>query len=365
MVNAVLVKADSAQGQAGADLAATSLHPMAICFGLCAAADYNKPMSNAKQRAPKPSWLKIRLNTGGDFQTVRGLVNDLSLHTVCQEARCPNIYECWSNRTATFMILGDVCTRRCGFCAVSKGQPIVIDPEEPRHVAEAVRKLNLQHAVITSVNRDEMPDGGAFHFAATIYAVRELNPGCKIEVLIPDFQGNEDALNTVLDAEPDVLNHNTETVPRLYRRVRPEARYQEWTMTLLARAARRRDGEGRGMLTKSGIMVGLGESDEEIIQTMRDLRRVDCDILTMGQYLQPAPHRLRVEKFYTPEEFAEFKRTGLELGFRYVESGPLVRSSYHAHEHKPEQADSFHPPVIESFTQRRELRVLNLNALSQ
>jgi len=320
-------------------------------------------MENPKQRVPKPSWLKVKLRMGDDFQDVRQMINDLSLHTVCQEARCPNIYECWSNRTATFMILGDVCTRRCGFCAVSKGTPIAVDPAEPRHVAEAVRKLGLQHAVITSVNRDEMPDGGAFHFVATIHAVRALNPDCKIEVLIPDFQGDEAALDAVLDAQPDVLNHNTETVPRLYHRVRPQARYQ-WTMNLLARAARRRDAEGRGLLTKSGIMLGLGESSEEILETMRDLRRVDCDILTVGQYLQPAPHRLRVEKFYTPEEFAEFKRRGLEMGFRYVESGPLVRSSYHAHEHKPEQARATNtPPMTEALPRRRELRVLNLEAL--
>jgi lipoic acid synthetase len=299
---------------------------------------------------------------GDDFMQVRRLVEDLSLHTVCQEARCPNIYECWSNRTATFMIAGDICTRRCGFCAVSKGEPKPLDPAEPRHVAEAVRRLDLQHAVITAVNRDEMADGGAAHFAATIHAVRALNPACRIEVLIPDFQGDEPALNTVLDAHPDVLNHNTETVPRLYRRVRPQARY-EWTMELLARAARRRDEEGRGMLTKSGVMLGLGERDEEIIQTMRDLRRVDCDVLTLGQYLQPAPHRLKVEKFYTPEEFAAFKRVGLELGFRYVESGPLVRSSYHAHEHRPQDMPSPVSPQAQPMAPRRELRVLNLDLL--
>lgn len=316
-------------------------------------------MNNPKQRTPKPSWLKIRLRTGEDFQQVQHLIDNLSLHTVCQEAKCPNIYECWSNRTATFMIAGDICTRRCGFCAVSKGEPKPLDPAEPNHVAEAVQKLNLQHAVITSVNRDEMEDGGAAHFAATIRAVREFNPACRIEVLIPDFQGNEAALNTVLDAQPDVLNHNTETVPHLYRRVRPQGRY-EWTLELLARAARRRDAEGRGMLTKSGVMLGLGENDEQIIQTMRDLRGVDCDILTLGQYLQPAPHRLPVEKFYTPDEFAAFKQIGLELGFRYVESGPLVRSSYHAHQHVPENGLTLDtPPVTAPPNGRRELRVLN------
>jgi lipoic acid synthetase len=325
-------------------------------------------MRSLKDRLPKPEWLKIRLNMGEDFLEVRRMVNDLSLHTVCQEARCPNIYECWSNRTATFMIAGDVCTRRCGFCAVSKGEPKPLDVGEPTHVAEAVRKLNLQHAVITGVNRDDKGDGGAEHWAATIRSVRELNPDCKIEVLIPDFEGNDEALDVVLDARPDVLNHNTETVPNLYHRVRPHARYHEWTMKLLRRAADRRDQERRGMLTKSGIMVGLGETTEEILATMRDLRAVDCDVLTVGQYLQPAERRLPVEKYYTPAEFAEFKRLGLEMGFRYVESGPLVRSSYHAHEHKPENAHALSEALFsEQETQRgrRELRVLNnLNTTS-
>lgn len=318
-------------------------------------------MTTVKPITPKPKWLKIRLNTGGEYQHIKHLVNDLSLHTVCQEARCPNLYECWSSGTATFMIAGEVCTRRCGFCAVSKGAPVVLDPEEPWHVAQAVQKMNVKHAVITAVNRDDMADGGALHFAQTIQAVRALNPHTKVEVLIPDFQGNEAALNAVLDAQPDVLNHNTETVPRLYRRVRPQAKYREWTMTLLERAAKRRDEEGRGMLTKSGVMLGLGETDDEIIATMRDLRSVDCDILTLGQYLQPAPKRLQVEKFYTPEEFANFKTIGLEMGFRYVESGPLVRSSYHAHEHtagvQPVAATIAPPTKL-----KRELPVLNFSA---
>ena len=318
-------------------------------------------MTTTKQIAPKPKWLKIRLNTGGEYQQIKHLINDLSLHTVCQEARCPNIYECWSSGTATFMIAGEVCTRRCGFCAVSKGAPVVLDPEEPWHVAQAVQKMNVKHAVITAVNRDDMEDGGAIHFATTIQAVRALNPHTKVEVLIPDFQGNEAALMAVLDAQPDVLNHNTETVPRLYRRVRPQAKYREWTLTLLERAAKRRDAEGRGMLTKSGVMLGLGETDEEIIATMRDLRSVDCDILTLGQYLQPAPQRLKVEKYYPPEEFAKFKEIGLDMGFRYVESGPLVRSSYHAHEHtagvQPVAAQIAPPTKI-----KRELPVLNFSA---
>jgi lipoyl synthase len=305
-----------------------------------------------KQREPKPPWLKIRLNTGANFQEVNRMMSDLKLNTVCQEARCPNIYECWSNRTATFMIAGDTCTRRCGFCAVSKGEPKPLDVQEPLHVAEAVQQLNLQHAVITGVNRDDHADGGAAHWAEVIRTTRGLNPGCKIEVLIPDFEGNDEALNTVLDAAPDVLNHNTETVPRLYKRVRPHARYDEWTMKLLRRAADYRDRARPQMLTKSGIMVGLGETTEEIIETMRDLRATDCDILTVGQYLQPAPQRLKVEKFYHPDEFAEFKRLGLAMGFRYVESGPLVRSSYHAHEHVPANPR----PAMPVF---KELPVLN------
>lgn len=316
-------------------------------------------MRSLKDRLPKPEWLKIKLNMGEDFLEVRRMMNDLNLNTVCQEARCPNIYECWSNRTATFMIAGDVCTRRCGFCAVSKGEPKPLDVGEPMHVAEAVKKLNLQHAVITGVNRDDKSDGGAEHWAATIKAVRAVNPECKVEVLIPDFEGNQAALQVVLDAQPDVLNHNTETVPRLYHRVRPHAQYQEWTMTLLRRAADYRDRVLPTMLTKSGIMVGLGETTEEIIETMRDLRAADCDILTIGQYLQPSERRLPVERFYPPAEFAEFKRIGLEMGFRYVESGPLVRSSYHAHEHKPENAHKLSEVLFEQPTNPRELRVLN------
>lgn len=294
-------------------------------------------MSAVKNRIPKPPWLKIKLNMGDEFVGVNKLIEDLSLNTVCREARCPNIYECWSNRTATFMIGGDTCTRRCGFCSVSKGEPKALDVQEPMHVAQAVNQLNLQHAVVTGVNRDDQLDGGASHFANTIRSIREVNPDCKVEVLIPDFEGNKLALDIVLEARPDVLNHNTETVPRLYKRVRPHAQYQEWTMTLLRRSAEFRNNQMPEMLTKSGIMVGLGETTEEIIQTMKDLREVDCDILTIGQYLQPAEQRLKVERYYNPEEFVEFKRLGFEMGFKYVESGPLVRSSYHAHEHKPVQ----------------------------
>ena len=285
--------------------------------------------SRTKPREPKPEWLKIRLGDPSNQNHVLKLIEGLNLHTVCQEARCPNIFECWSDRTATFMLAGDICTRHCGFCAVGKGTPGSLDADEPRHVAEAVRHLNLAYAVITSVNRDDLPDGGARHWAQTIREVRALNPECKIEVLIPDFNGDEAALDTVLDAQPDVLNHNTETIARLYRRVRPDADYRQ-TLTLLERAARRRDQERRGMLTKSGIMVGLGETFDEVIELMKDLRAVSCDIMTIGQYLQPYERRLPVERYVTPEEFARYAEVGLSLGFHHVESSPLTRSSYHA-----------------------------------
>jgi lipoic acid synthetase len=227
------------------------------------------------------------------------------------------------------MLGGDICTRHCGFCAVGKGAPNALDPEEPRHVAEAVQHLNLAHTVITSVNRDDLPDGGAAHWAETICQVRALNPDCRVEVLIPDFNGDEDALNTVLDAKPDVLNHNTETIARLYRRVRPDAVYQQ-SLTLLQRAAARRDTESRGMLTKSGIMVGLGETFDEVVELMKDLRAVSCDIMTIGQYLQPHARRLPVERYVTPPEFERWREIGMSLGFHHVESSPLTRSSYHA-----------------------------------
>jgi lipoic acid synthetase len=293
--------------------------------------ELNVISNTPKVRQPKPEWLKIRLGDPTNQNHVLQLIEGLNLHTVCQEARCPNIFECWSDRTATFMLGGDICTRHCGFCAVGKGAPGALDPMEPRHVAEAVAHLNLAHTVITSVNRDDLPDGGAAHWASTITEVRAMNPECKIEVLIPDFNGDEDALNTVLDAQPDVLNHNTETIARLYRRVRPDADYQQ-SLTLLERAAARRDKEGRGMLTKSGIMVGLGETFDEVVGLMHDLRAVSCDIMTIGQYLQPHARRLPVERYVTPEEFVEWKRIGMTLGFSHVESSPLTRSSYHARE---------------------------------
>lgn len=276
---------------------------------------------------PRPEWLKIRIGNSQNFHEVQNLINDLSLHTVCQEARCPNIFECWADRTATFMLMGDTCTRFCGFCSVGKGQPGALDPTEPLHVAEAVAKLACKHAVITSVNRDDLPDGGAQHFASTIRAVRAINPGTAVEVLIPDFRGNDAALDLVLEARPDVLAHNTETVPRLYRKVRPDADYRQ-TMNVLARAAAQRS--EYPIVTKSGIMLGLGERDEEVIQTLKDLRQADCDFVTMGQYLSPTPRHLPIRKYVTPDEFHRFGDVARELGFRYVESGPLVRSSYHA-----------------------------------
>jgi lipoic acid synthetase len=285
------------------------------------ASEVTSPSAVVQHR--RPEWLKARIPGGEHYTRLRSIIDTHALHTVCQEARCPNMGECWNSGTATFMILGDVCTRSCGFCAVKTGKPIELDADEPRRVAEAVQLLELRHAVITSVNRDELFDGGAQIFAETIRQVRTLNPETKIEVLIPDFKGEEFALNIVLDALPDILNHNTETVPRLYHRVRPQAQYHR-TLQLLERSKR------RGFLTKTGLMLGLGETVDEVVEVMRDLRKIHCDILTLGQYLQPTKEHLPVERFVHPDEFAMLKKTGLELGFKYVESGPLVRSSYHA-----------------------------------
>ena len=276
----------------------------------------------------RPGWIKIQLRHTDAFREVKSLVKDLRLNTVCEEARCPNIYECWGReKTATFMILGEVCTRRCMFCNVAKGRPGRLDPAEPRHVAEAVRTLGLRHVVITQVNRDDLPDGGAAHFAETVRRIRELNPDCRTEVLIGDLQGNWEALDTILDGRPDVLGHNIECVKSLYRRVRPYAVYER-TLELLSRAA-----AGRGeriRATKSGIMVGLGETEEQIAELMRDLRRADVDVFTVGQYLQPTRKHLPIRKYYTPEEFRRIHELGMQAGFAHVESGPLVRSSYHA-----------------------------------
>jgi lipoic acid synthetase len=284
-----------------------------------------------RERLKKPEWLKIKLGDPKNQNAVLELIDGLNLHTVCQEAKCPNLFECWTDKTATFMLGGDTCTRHCGFCAVNKGKPMDLDPMEPTHVAEAVKHLGLAHAVITSVNRDDLPDGGSMHWAETITKVRELSPDCKVEVLIPDFNGDETALNNVLAARPNVLNHNTETIARLYRRVRPDAQYAQ-TLELLERSAHFRDTQFPEMKTKSGIMAGLGEEFEEVVDLMKDLRSVSCDIMTIGQYLQPYEKRLPVERYVTPEEFAEWKRIGLDLGFKHVESSPLTRSSYHARE---------------------------------
>ena len=285
-------------------------------------------------RQPKPDWLRAKAPVGENFHNLKKLARGLGLHTVCESAQCPNIGECWNHRTATFMLLGDICTRRCGFCAVPKGRPLPLDWDEPRRVAEAVATLGLQHAVITSVNRDDDNLGGARIFAETIRQVREVAPDCRVEVLIPDFQGIDEALHIVLDARPDVLNHNTESVPRLYRVVRSGARYQR-TLRLLENAKK----FSPGMVTKSGLMVGLGETMTELIDVFRDLAERRVDILTVGQYLRPSRDHLPIARFYTPGEFAYLKEEALGLGFRHVESGPLVRSSYHAHE----QADNVSP----------------------
>ncbi len=277
--------------------------------------------------APKPDWLKARAPVGDNYHSLKKLARDLNLHTVCESAHCPNIGECWNHKTATFMMLGNTCTRRCGFCAVPKGRPEAIDFDEPRRVAEAVATLGLKHAVITSVNRDDDILGGARAFALVIEEVRRQAPGCQIEVLIPDFQGREDAIKVVVDAHPEVLNHNTETVPRLYRAVRSGARYER-TLKLLE-ASKRMDPT---VVTKSGVMVGLGEETEELLAVYRDLAAVGTDILTIGQYLRPSRDHLPMTRYYAPDEFASMKAEALRMGFRHVESGPLVRSSYHAHE---------------------------------
>src|ERR1700733_11144872 len=285
---------------------------------------------------PKPEWLRARAPMGDNYHNLKKLARSLNLHTVCESAQCPNIGECWHHRTATFMMLGNLCTRRCGFCAVPKGRPEPIDFDEPRRVAEAVAALGLKFAVITSVNRDDDIVGGARAFVMVIEEIRRQAPGCRVEVLIPDFQGNQEAIRTVVDARPEILNHNTETVPRLYRVVRSGARYER-TLELLRYAKTLRP-EG---VTKSGVMVGLGEETFELLQVFRDLAGVGCDILTIGQYLRPSRDHLPMARLYPPREFAELKTEALKMGFRHVESGPLVRSSYHAHE----QAASVAPSV--------------------
>lgn len=273
----------------------------------------------------RPPWITVRAPSGDSYSDLKRLMRSKSLHTICEEARCPNIGECWSHGTATFLILGDVCTRSCRFCDVTTGRPGPIDWKEPERVAQAVRAMELRHVVITSVNRDERKDGGAPIFAQCIERIREVQPGCTIEVLIPDFKGDAEALKIVMDARPDILNHNVETVKRLFRTVQPQDRY-EWAMTTLRNAKIL----WPAAVTKSGIMVGLGEHFKEVLEVMRGLRELDVDILTIGQYLQPTRQHLPIDRYYTPEEFAEFKRLGEDMGFKWVESAPLVRSSYNA-----------------------------------
>lgn len=270
-----------------------------------------------------PPWFKVKIAQGPDYRDIRQIMDRLGLHTICEEARCPNVWECWNNRTATFLIMGDICTRRCHYCAVATGRPSELDRDEPQRVAEAVQALGLRHAVITSVNRDELPDGGAAVFAETIRAIRGLLPSCTVEVLIPDFEGREAALQTVVAERPDILNHNIETVRRLFPAIRPQGKYVR-SIELLTRAKQ------AGARTKSGLIVGMGETLEEIRGVMGDLREAACDILTIGQYLQPTKAHLPVARFYHPDEFAALREEGLALGFEHVESGPLVRSSYHA-----------------------------------
>jgi lipoic acid synthetase len=289
------------------------------------------PLEFVRQRDPKPDWLKVRAPGSENYLRLRGIMRELKLHTVCEEAHCPNIGECWHHGTATFMILGDVCTRACAYCAVAHGRPAALDLDEPAHVASAIERMQLKHAVITSVDRDDLPDGGASLFAETIRRTRAVVPDCRIEVLIPDFQGEEAPLRAVLDAGPDVLNHNIETVPRLYRMARSGGRYPR-SLELLSRSR----AYAPDIPTKTGIMVGLGEEVDEVIAVFDDLRAAGVAILTIGQYLRPTPTHAPMVRYYHPDEFAELKRIALSRGFAHVESGPLVRSSYHAHE----QADA-------------------------
>ena len=275
----------------------------------------------------KPSWLKVKAPGGENYLRLKKLMRELDLHTVCEEAHCPNVGECWEHGTATFMILGDVCTRNCAYCAVAHGRPPKFDPAEPSRVAEAAQKMNLRHLVITSVDRDDLPDFGAWAFAETIRQVHEAVPGCSVEVLVPDFQGDADAIRTVLEARPEIYNHNTETVPRLYKKARPGGRYER--VREIFRTSKRLAPD---IPTKTGIILGMGETNEEVLQTMRELREVDVDILTLGQYLRPSDDHIRLDRYVTPDEFAMFRREGLAMGFRHIESAPLVRSSYHAWE---------------------------------
>lgn len=282
---------------------------------------------NSPARTTRPAWLRAPAPVGDNFRDLKDLISRLGLHTVCESAACPNVGDCWNRRTATFMILGNVCTRRCGFCAVQKGAPLPVDFDEPRRVAEAGAAMGLRYAVVTSVNRDDRKDGGALLFALTIRAIRERIPGCRVEVLVPDFQGSHEAMEIVMAERPDVLNHNTETVPRMYRQVRLGARYER-SLDMLSYAK----GLRPEVPTKSGLMLGLGETPDEVLAVMRDLRASRVDILTLGQYLRPSPKHLPILRYVAPEEFADLRRAGYEMGFGHVEAGPLVRSSYHADE---------------------------------
>jgi lipoic acid synthetase len=290
-------------------------------------ADAIQTNNEAASERPKrrPEWIKVRAPSGETYEMVRTLMRGKALHTVCEEAMCPNIGECWGSGTATFLMMGDTCTRSCRFCDIKTGRPSPLDWQEPNRIAQSVKAMNLRHVVITSVNRDERPDGGAPIFAMVIRRIRQVQPGCSIEVLIPDFKGKPEALKIVMDAQPEILNHNVETVPRLFKHVQPQDKY-EWAEATL-RNAKAMDPL---VLTKSGIMVGLGETFDEVVEVMHDLASWNVDILTIGQYLQPSKKHMAIDRYYTPDEFAELKRIGLELGFKWVESGPLVRSSYHA-----------------------------------
>ncbi|HEX9443237.1 MAG TPA: lipoyl synthase [Candidatus Binatia bacterium] len=275
-----------------------------------------------------PDWIKVRAPGSANYLKLKRILRERKLHSVCEEARCPNIGECWGHNTATFLILGDICTRGCRFCAIGKGKPVLLDPDEPKNVGLSVKDLGLQHIVVTSVDRDDLPDGGSAHFARTVFWIKSLNPGIRVEVLIPDFKGDRSAIETVVKSGINILNHNVETVPRLYKKVRPGSVYQRSLDVLKAAKSIRED-----VLTKSGLMLGVGETRDEVIETLKDLRAAGCDIVTMGQYLQPSTDQLKVERYVTPDEFAGLKVEGEKLGFRHVESGPLVRSSYHAWSH--------------------------------
>jgi lipoyl synthase len=279
-----------------------------------------------------PDWIKVRAPVSPEYFRTRAILGELKLHSVCQEACCPNIGECFSHHTATFMLMGDVCTRNCPYCAVAHGKVRPLDPDEPRRIAEAVARLGLQHVVVTSVDRDDLPDGGAAHFAATARAIKQELPATRVEVLVPDFQGSLASVETVVASPVDIYNHNVETVPSLYRKARPGGQYRR-SLEVLWHAKDRARSLKRNLLTKTGVMLGLGERRDELLEVMRDLREIECDILTLGQYLRPSKEHLPVERYVTPQEFSDLKRTGMELGFRHVESGPLVRSSYHAWEH--------------------------------